>query len=68
MDKKHRQDLGLCGFSLPRYSVNSLPNFIELRMETSCFASHMASVKQQKHLTLSFAIETKNYNSRFVRH
>ena len=25
-------------------------------------------VKQQKHLSLSFAIETKNYNSRVVRH
>ena len=37
-------------------------------METSCCAPHMASAKQQKHLTLSFAIKTKNYNSRVVRH
>ena len=23
IDKKHRRNLGFCGFSLPRYSVNS---------------------------------------------
>ena len=30
--------------------------------------TNMAAVKQQKHLSLSFAIETKSYYSRFLTH
>ena len=41
-------------------------------METPCCAlprgTNMAGVKQEKHLSLSFAIETKNYYSRVLTH
>ena len=61
------------GFSFPRYSEKSfIKIYRALYGDTVCMhaalprGTNMAAVKQQKHLSLSVSIETKNFYSRVL--
>ena len=59
--KQPRQDLGLCGFSFLRDLEKSFSQVWKRHVGALPRGTNIATVKQKKHLSLSFATETKDY-------